>query len=1199
MAAALAATAMVTAGIVSAATAAQQPEIVQSANALPGRYIVTFKDSAVQQQQVGIVATDLANKHGGTVGLVYRHALRGFSVAMSEAQAKKLAAEPAVARVETDGVRQVSDTQTNPPSWGTDRVDQKDLPLDQKYSYPTNAGQGATVYVLDTGIRKSHQDFGTRASFGRDFVDNDDDSTDCHGHGTHVAGTAAGNTYGLAKKANIVAVRVLNCSGSGSDSQIIGGIDWVKANARKPAVVNFSIGCGGPCTNETEDTAVRNVIASGVQFVQAAGNSNDDACRYSPQRVAEAVTVGNTQQNDAKNSGSSWGTCLDLFAPGTSIVSASYSSDTGNATMTGTSMASPQVAGAAALYLGLNPGATPQQVRDALVDNATSGKVTSPGTGSPNKLLYTGFMVGGGDPTPPTAPGSLRSTGTTVNSVSLAWDASSDDVGVVGYDVFNGPSIATSVTATSATVTGLTADTSYTFTVKARDAAGNVSPASAAVTARTKPGTDPTSPIVNGGFESELTGWSPSGTAVAVNSGAHSGTYAARLGATTATNGVSSIAQTFTAPADARQLSFYYSMTCPDTVYYAWAKATLVDNTSGATTTPLAKTCTNGQGWKQATAALTGGHSYTLTLVNRDDNYPADPVYTLFDDVTFDVEPPSGDDYSVTLDPSTVSVQAGQSGTTTARTTVTSGGVQKVHLAASGLPSGATATFDPADIASGEISTLTIATTAGTPQGSTSVTVSADGSVTDHTATLTLSVGGGTPPAGAQKIGSDPYSNAEAQHATQLEADSHANGNTIVTAFQNARIKEGGATGIGWSTSTDGGVTWRTGKLPWTKADGGPYDRAGLPVVGFSAKHGKWLIAGLPLDSSVRGLGLAVSTSTDGVTWGAPAYAVGGNDTKRWDKNWLACDNHASSARYGNCYAAIDDNGSSNQLYVATSTDGGTTWGAAKLVSGATGALANGIASQPNGNVVVIYDRVSGGNNQMAVQSTDGGNTWGQPVSAGEIRFHQPAGGLRGNPMPSLDVDAGGKYYLAWPDSKFRADEASNDIVLATSTDGKTWTAPVRVPIDAVDSGKDHYFPTIAVEPGTSGSTAKIALFYYVWDKADCTAETCQLSVASVTSVNGGASWSAPKVLGGPFTPLQIADTASGRFVGNYSGGSVVNGKAVGVFSLGKAPADGKAFDQAIYTGGPQPITGGALVAGGSGGVARAGTSGSQRTRME
>lgn len=366
-------------------------------NAVAGRYLVVFKDQGqIGVQAVSTRAADLVRAHGGSVRHTYGAALNGFSATMNEGQAKAMSRHSAVAYVEQVQRMSIQDTQNNPPNWGDDRVDQRNLPLNQTFNYPANPGQGATVYVLDTGINASHQEFIGRVQAGKDFVDNDDNPADCHGHGTHVAGTAVGTTYGIAKKAKVAAARVLNCQGFGNDDDFIAAINWVKANAQKPAVVNYSIGCGSPCSSPTLDSAVQSLIDSGVQWVQAAGNSNQDACGFSPQKVPAAITVGNTTSADAKNSTSSWGSCLDIFAPGTSIVSASYSSNTGSATMTGTSMASPHVAGAAAVYLGQNPDATPQQVRNALVNNGTTGKVTNPGSGSPNVLLYTAFMNGGG-----------------------------------------------------------------------------------------------------------------------------------------------------------------------------------------------------------------------------------------------------------------------------------------------------------------------------------------------------------------------------------------------------------------------------------------------------------------------------------------------------------------------------------------------------------------------------------------------------------------------------------------------------------------------------------------------------------------------------------------------------------------------------------------------------------------------------------
>ncbi|MCP3822201.1 S8 family peptidase [Streptomyces sp. A3M-1-3] len=337
------------------------------------------------------VARELASRHAGRLSHVYRTAVKGFSVRMTEARARKVAADPRVAYVEQDSKVAVTDTQSN-ATWGIDRIDQRNLPLSGTYTYNTTASN-VSVYVIDTGLRTSHSEFGGRASIGTDTVGDGQNGNDCHGHGTHVGATAAGATYGVAKGAKVVGVRVLNCDGSGSNSGVIAGVDWVTSNAVKPAVANMSLGGGA---NTSLDNAVRNSIASGVSYSIAAGNGNifgfpEKACNVSPARVTEAITVGATDSSDKRASFSNYGTCLDLFAPGVNITSAWKDSDTATKTISGTSMAAPHTAGAAALHLAANPSATPAQVRDALVNNATSGVVQDPKTGSPNKLLYTLF----------------------------------------------------------------------------------------------------------------------------------------------------------------------------------------------------------------------------------------------------------------------------------------------------------------------------------------------------------------------------------------------------------------------------------------------------------------------------------------------------------------------------------------------------------------------------------------------------------------------------------------------------------------------------------------------------------------------------------------------------------------------------------------------------------------------------------------
>jgi subtilisin family serine protease len=358
----------------SAAVAAPTGTILSAGTptAVPGSYIVVLKDGKT-----------LAAPPGVTVARTYGAVLNGFEARMSEPAARRLAADPAVAYVEQNQTVTVTDTQANPPSWGLDRVDQRSLPLQGAYTYPSTAA-AVHAYVIDTGIRLSHSAFGGRATSGFDAIDGGT-ADDCDGHGTHVAGTIGGAQYGVAKEVQLVAVRVLDCGGSGTAAGVIAGINWVTANAIRPAVANMSL--GGP-TSTALDNAVTDSIDSGVTHVLAAGNSAATACTTSPARTPDAITVGATTRTDARSAFSNFGGCLDLFAPGSGITSAYVTSDTAAATASGTSMASPHVAGAAALLHAANPPQTPPHVAEALHPNATPDVVTSPGTGSPNLLLF-------------------------------------------------------------------------------------------------------------------------------------------------------------------------------------------------------------------------------------------------------------------------------------------------------------------------------------------------------------------------------------------------------------------------------------------------------------------------------------------------------------------------------------------------------------------------------------------------------------------------------------------------------------------------------------------------------------------------------------------------------------------------------------------------------------------------------------------
>ncbi|MFG2135114.1 S8 family peptidase [Streptomyces sp. NPDC048751] len=382
-------------GLAAAACAAALSAVTLPAHAVPegpiagagapgsvsGSYLVTLGGGTKAPSAAG---RRLAEQYGVRISHVYGTALNGYAIRADERQARLLAADPRVASVVQDSRVALDRAPRTPPPWGLDRVDQPALPLDRSYSGPKSAGAGVTVYVIDTGVRTTHRDFGGRAGPGWDFVDGDRSATDGNGHGTHVAGIVAGTAHGVAKKARVVAVRVLADDGSGTTAQVIAGIDWVTRNARKPAVANLSL---GGHRNAQLDAAVRNSIRSGVTYTVAAGNDGLRADTYSPARVREAITVGATDREDAKPAFSNYGPALDLFAPGVSITSDSRTSDSATANFSGTSMASPHAAGAAALYLADHPKAKPSEVAGALIDEASKGKVSGRGPGSPNKLL--------------------------------------------------------------------------------------------------------------------------------------------------------------------------------------------------------------------------------------------------------------------------------------------------------------------------------------------------------------------------------------------------------------------------------------------------------------------------------------------------------------------------------------------------------------------------------------------------------------------------------------------------------------------------------------------------------------------------------------------------------------------------------------------------------------------------------------------
>ncbi|WP_031086389.1 S8 family peptidase [Streptomyces sp. NRRL WC-3549] len=348
-----------------------------AATAVSGSYIVMLSEKTDKSK--------LAESYGGTLERNYSSAINGFSASgLSETEAKRLAADPAVSKVVQNKKFHIDATQENPPSWGLDRIDQTETAGDGAYTYPDAAGEGVTAYVIDTGVRVTHEDFEGRATSGFDAVDDDDDADDGNGHGTHVAGTIAGAAHGVAKKADIVAVRVLDDSGSGTTEQVVAGIDWVTANHEGPSVANMSLGGGA---DPALDAAVQKAIASGVTFAVAAGNESSDAGQGSPSRVPEAITVASSTVDDEQSSFSNYGSVVDIYAPGSNITSDWNDSDDGTNTISGTSMATPHVVGAAAVYLGGHPDATPEQVATALTEGATPDAISNATAGTANKLL--------------------------------------------------------------------------------------------------------------------------------------------------------------------------------------------------------------------------------------------------------------------------------------------------------------------------------------------------------------------------------------------------------------------------------------------------------------------------------------------------------------------------------------------------------------------------------------------------------------------------------------------------------------------------------------------------------------------------------------------------------------------------------------------------------------------------------------------
>ena len=453
------------------------------------------------------------------------------------------------------------------------------------------------------------------------------------------------------------------------------------------------------------------------------------------------------------------------------------------------------------------------------------------------------------------------------------------------------------------------------------------------------------------------------------------------------------------------------------------------------------------------------------------------------------------------------------------------------------------------------------------------------------------------------QISSDPFTNPNSQHKTEVEPDTFAFGHTIVSAFQQGRFFNGGASDIGFATSVDGGDAWVHGSLPSVtvySTPAGKYARASDASVAYDAKHKVWIISYLGIVDPVNGpVDVVVSRSTDGgLTWGnAVTVNASGNFD---DKNWSVCDNTPTSPHYGNCYTEYDDNTLGDLEQMSTSTDGGATWGPGKPTVDGSHGLGGQPVVQPNGNVIVPYvglDSPFFAFTISSFMSTDGGATWSASTLVSEGDFHNPnpggpSAGIRADiPLPSAEIDRSGKVYVAWSDCRFEASCTASDLVLSTSKNGTTWTPVSRVPLDRVGSGVDHFIPGLAVDRSTSGRNAHLGLAYYYYPHSNCTVSTCQLKVGFISSINGGASWSTSEQLAGPMKLTWLAATTQGFMVGDYISTSIVPGDddATPVFAVARPPS-GTVLHEATFTTSEDLLrmVGGSIVATGDPAVASA-----------
>jgi hypothetical protein len=434
------------------------------------------------------------------------------------------------------------------------------------------------------------------------------------------------------------------------------------------------------------------------------------------------------------------------------------------------------------------------------------------------------------------------------------------------------------------------------------------------------------------------------------------------------------------------------------------------------------------------------------------------------------------------------------------------------------------------------------------------------------------------------KLSTDPYTNSTSQHATEVEPDTYSFGSTIVSAFQVGRFNNGGSSNIGFATSTDNGATWTSGFLPGTTTfatPAGTFDRVSDPSVAYDVAHTTWLISYLGLVGSNPNVAptapavLVSRSTTGGLSWSSSIVHVNSSGgTQSQDKNWSVCDDTSTSPFYGHCYTEWDDNGSGNLVQMSTSTDGGQTWSTRQSTANNATVIGGQPLVQPGGTVIVPIENASE-TSLLAFTSTNGGTSWNSTITVTSVSHHTDAGSIRSGSLPTAEIDGSGKVYVAWSDCRFETRCRANDLVMTTSTNGTSWTTVTRIPADAVGSGVDHFIPGLAVDKGTSGSSAHLGLAYYYYPATNCNSSTCRLDVGFLSSTNGGTSWSAVTAITGPMTLSWLVNTSQGRMVGDYISTSYANGTAHLVVAVANAPS-GSVFDEAMYT----PTTGLALVGG-------------------